>query len=166
VFHEFKRVLKPNGLLMFSTFGPDTLKELRSSWAEIDKRTHVHTFFDMHDIGDALIRAGLSGPVLDVEHFTLTYKDLHALMHDLKVLGASNVSMGRHRGLTGKTTLVKVAQAYERYRRDGVLPATHEVVYGHAWAPEHGARPQDGSTVATFPVARLTRTRRKGSSAQ
>ena len=156
-FGEFRRVLKPSGLLLFSTFGPDTLKELRASWATVDDKVHVHHFIDMHDLGDALIRAGFSSPVMDVENFTLTYRDLTSLMRDLKALGASNVSLGRRQTLTGKNAFGKVAGAYEAYRRDQCLPATHEVVYGHAWAPERHTRPQDGSTVASFPISRISR---------
>ena len=161
VFREFRRILKVDGLVMLSTLGPDTLKELRRSWAEVDDDPHVHAFVDMHDLGDALIRAGFSSPVLDVERFTLTYKDLYALMRDLKALGASNRSMARRRGLTGKTSLAKLQQGYEHHRREGLLPATYEVVYGHAWVPEQDTRPQDGSTVATFPLAELRRSRRE-----
>lgn len=161
VFREFRRALKVNGLLMFSTFGPDTLKELRLSWAEVDEAPHVHAFIDMHDIGDALIRTGFGSPVLDVEYFTLTYQDVYALMRDLKSLGASNRSLARRRGLTSRESLTKVIHAYERYRHEGVLPATYEVVYGHAWVPEYGTRPQDGSTVAIFPLAQLRRSRPK-----
>ena len=86
---EFRRVLKPGGLLMFSTLGPDTLIELRRSWAAADRYPHVHLFIDMHDIGDALLRAQLADPVMDTEHFTLTYQTVHSLLHDLKQLGAA-----------------------------------------------------------------------------
>jgi malonyl-CoA O-methyltransferase len=133
-FGEFKRVLKPGGLLMFSTLGPDTLKELRESWRAVDDDVHVHEFIDMHDVGDALLRAGLADPVMDVERFTLTYTDAFQLMRELKILGAHNAATERHHGLTGKARLQKMAQAYEDYRRDGLLPASYEVVYGHAWA--------------------------------
>ena len=155
VLEEFSRVLTTQGLLMFSTFGPDTLGELRASWAKVDKRVHVHGFADMHDIGDSLIRAGFSGPVLDVERFTMTYPDAYALMRDLKTIGAVNAAQGRHRGLTGKGQLTALVNEYERFRCDGVLPATFEVVYGHAWVPEAGVRAQDGSTVAAFPIEQL-----------
>jgi len=154
---ELRRVLKPGGLLMFATFGPDTLHELRRSWAEVDRNVHVHAFMDMHDIGDALIRAGFSSPVLDVERITLTYRDVYTLMRDLKNIGASNASAGRAPGLTGRHALASLQAAYEQHRADGVLPATYEVVYGHGWAPERDTRPQDGSTVATFPLSRLKR---------
>jgi malonyl-CoA O-methyltransferase len=133
LFAEFRRVLKPRGLLTFSTFGPDTLKELRTAWASVDGHTHVHRFIDMHDIGDALVRAGLSEPVLDVEPFTLTYDDVLALMRDLKAIGAHNAAAGRAPGLTGRGRLSAMSAAYERYRNAGRLPATYEVVYGQAW---------------------------------
>ncbi|MFO1436606.1 MAG: malonyl-ACP O-methyltransferase BioC [Gammaproteobacteria bacterium] len=154
---ELHRVLRPGGLLLFTLPGPDTLKELRASWAKIDDATHVNNFFDMHDVGDALVRARLSSPVVDVENLTMTYQDVFALMRDLKSIGVRNVNEGRPLRLTGKGRLQQLATNYEHFRRDGVLPATYEVVYGHAWAPEPGQRPQDGSTVASFPIANLRR---------
>lgn len=154
-FGEFRRVLRPEGLLLFSTLGPDTLTELRQSWAAVDRATHVNAFLDMHDVGDALVRAGLGGPVMDMERLTMTYPDPCAVMRDLKAIGAHNLNRGRPAHLTGKSRLRRVIEHYERWRRDGVIPATFEVVYGHAWSPSPGTRPQDGSTVATFPLSRL-----------
>ncbi|HVC28699.1 MAG TPA: malonyl-ACP O-methyltransferase BioC [Gammaproteobacteria bacterium] len=137
VFRELRRVLHPHGMLLFSTFGPDTLKELRSAWRTVDGFNHVNRFIDMHDIGDALIRAGFVEPVMDMEHMTLTYADARALMHDLKCVGAHNVTNGRARGLYGRKHMQQLMQAYERFRRDGRVPATYEVVYGTAWAPAY-----------------------------
>jgi malonyl-CoA O-methyltransferase len=132
-FDEIARTLQPNGLFMFSTFGPDTLKELRA--ATSNGHTHVSRFIDMHDIGDALTRAGFSAPVLDVEHYTLTYDDAKSVMKDLKSIGAHNATSGRARGLQGKGFLQSLTQNYERFRTQGKLPATFEVIYGHAWKP-------------------------------
>jgi malonyl-CoA O-methyltransferase len=132
-FADMHRVLEPGGLLMFSTFGPDTLKELRRAYERTDGRTHVNRFVDLHDIGDMLVHAGYADPVMDMEPFTLTYDDVRALMRDLKSIGAHNVTRGRPDTLSGKSLLTTVARNYEAFRRDGKLPATFEVVYGHAW---------------------------------
>ncbi|MEJ2515767.1 MAG: malonyl-ACP O-methyltransferase BioC [Gammaproteobacteria bacterium] len=134
VFTEFHRVLAPGGLLTFTTFGPDTLKELREAWGTVDGHTHVSRFVDMHDLGDSLVRAGFAEPVMDVEHLTMTYGSVRDLMRDLKAMGAHNATRGRGRGLTGRGRLAAVEAAYERHRRDGRLPSTWEVVYGHAWS--------------------------------
>ena len=136
-FAELQRVLSPGGLLLFTTLGPDTLRELRDSWQRVDAYSHVNVFLDMHDVGDELIRTRFADPVMDVERMTLTYPDVMRLMRELKQLGAHNVTVGRPRGLTGKTHLQRLIEAYERYRRDGLLPATYEIVHGHAWATSH-----------------------------
>ncbi len=142
VFAGFRRVIASGGLLMFSTFGPDTLKELRACWCVDEAHTHVNAFIDMHDIGDALLRAGFAEPVMDMEIMTLTYPDLHALMMDLKHIGAANLTQGRLRGLTGKARMQAVQAAYERYRLDDArLPATFEVIYGHAWVGQTPSMP-------------------------
>ncbi len=135
---EFRRVLRPGGLLMFSTFGPETLWELREAWAEVDGAVHVAPFYDMHDIGDALLRVGLADPVMDVDRMTVTYDTVDGLMRDLKLLGAHNVTRGRPKGLTGRGRMQRMRAAYARFRRDGRLPASYEVIYGHAWAPVTG----------------------------
>jgi len=149
-FKETHRVLKPGGLFSFSTFGPDTLKELRASTSADPDHVHVSRFIDMHDIGDALVRAGYSAPVLDVERFVLTYDDVRAVMHDLKAIGAHNAAAGRSRGLQGKGFLQKLTDNYEKYRKDGKLPATFEVVYAHAWKPEPKPQLLDGAIPVTF----------------
>jgi len=134
VFAEFARVLKPEGALFFSTFGPDTLKELRDSWASVDNASHVNRFLDMHNYGDALLQVGFSNPVMDVDRFEFTYNDAKQLMRELKQIGAHNLTAGRSRSLTGKGKFQAMLGAYEEYRSaDGLLPATYEVVYGHAW---------------------------------
>lgn len=135
-FSEMHRVLAPGGLLMFSTFGPDTLKELRAAFRSVDAHTHVHRFIDLHDIGDLLLACGFADPVMDMEVITLTYADVRDLMRDLKAIGARNMTCGRPATLAGKSLLARVAQNYEPERREGRLPATFEVIYGHAWKPQ------------------------------
>ncbi len=151
---EFHRVLQPEGLLMFSTFGPDTLKELRIATrgkeAGEGSFTSVSRFIDMHDIGDALVRAGFSAPVLDVERFTLTYDDVKSVMRDLKSIGAHNATDGRARGLLGRGFLQNLESNYEQFRVDGKLPATFEVVYGHAWRGKDKPKFDDGVSPVTF----------------
>lgn len=134
-FAGMHRILRTDGLLMFSIFGPDTLKELRQSFAQVDAFNHVNRFIDMHDIGDLLVHNGFSTPVMDMEYITLTYPDAVSIMRDLKAIGAHTVTQGRHQGLMGKNKWRKAISEYEKLRRDGKLPATFEVVYGHAWKP-------------------------------
>lgn len=143
---EFRRVLAPGGLLMFSTFGPDTLQELRAAYQGTDRYTHVNRFIDMHDLGDMLVHGGFADPVMDMEYVTLTYGDVRALMHDLKAIGAHNVTAGRRQGMTARASLAAVERNYETLRRDGRLPATFEVIYGHAWAPQPRTT-ADGRTI-------------------
>jgi malonyl-CoA O-methyltransferase len=130
---EIRRVLAPEGFFAFSTFGPDTLRELRTAWAAADGGTHVSGFRDMHDIGDAIARAGMSEPVMDVERLTMVYPDVKAITRNLKLIGAHNATATRARGLTGKGRWRAMADAYETQREAGLLPATFEVVYGAAW---------------------------------
>jgi len=134
-FAEMNRVLMPGGLLLFSTFGPDTLKELRAAFESVDRHTHVHRFTDMHDVGDMLVACGFADPVMDMEVVTLTYADVRELMRDLKAIGAHNMTRGRPSALAGKSLFAQVARNYEPARREGRLPATFEVIYGHAWKP-------------------------------
>jgi malonyl-CoA O-methyltransferase len=161
VFNEIARVLRPRGLFTFTTFGPDTLVELRAAWRVADEDSHVHPFTDMHDLGDGLVRAGFSEPVLDVSRYTLTYPDADALMRDLKAIGAQNASSGRGRGLTGRGRMQAMAAAYEPFRVRGVLPASHEVVFGQAWgAIEQPGSERDGEF--SFPVSDIGRREPRG----
>jgi malonyl-CoA O-methyltransferase len=147
---EVRRVLRPGGLFAFTTFGPDTLIELRTAWAAVDaEHSHVNTFLDVHDVGNAVMRAGLSEPVLDVERRLLTYVDALAVMRDLKSIGAHNVTASRPRGLTGRARWRRMIGAYEAMREEGRIPATYEVIYGAAWgaAPRPGLRTAGGEVL-------------------
>ncbi len=153
VFAETLRVLKQDGVVLFSSFGPDTLKELRASWQVIDDQPHVHTFMDMHDIGDLMIYAGLQEPVMSREEITLTYADVRAVMRDLKYIGASNALQTRNRGLTGRGKFQRLASAYDEWRLpDGHLPATYEIIYGTAWSGQ--TRQAGMATVAIEEIGR------------
>jgi malonyl-CoA O-methyltransferase len=148
-FKEVHRVLRPGGLFIFASFGPDTLKELRAASLGVDDHQHVNRFIDMHDVGDALVHAGFSNPVMEMENITLTYGDLPALLRDLKAIGAHTVLEGRRTGLMGKQAWRRLLLNYETFRQAGRLPATYEVVYGHAWA-EPARRLEDGRQVIEF----------------
>ena len=131
---EWQRVLKPQGLLMFSSLGVDSLKELRASWAMVDDQIHAHEFLDMHEVGDALVQAGFLNPVLDVEYYTLTYPDVALILQDLTATGSQNVDKRRRKTLTGKNRFAHFLKAYESWRNEQhLLPLTYEIVFGHAW---------------------------------
>ncbi|MCB1773964.1 MAG: malonyl-ACP O-methyltransferase BioC [Gammaproteobacteria bacterium] len=153
---DIARAVKPGGLLIFSSFGPGTLRELRTAWSEVDGHPHVHTFIDMHDYGDMLTASGLADPIMDVERMTLTYAEVGQLMREIKVIGAGNASVGRGRGLVGRERMARLHAAYERFRdADGRLPASYEIVHGHAWAPAQ--RQVDGEVRVAVDVLRRPR---------
>ena len=150
-FSGMARVLRSDGLFMFSTFGPDTLKELRAATSADPDHVHVSRFIDMHDIGDALVRNGFSEPVLDVELFVLTNDGVLDVMRDLKAIGAHNAALGRRRGLGGKGFLQGIIERYERFREQGKVPATFEVIYGHAWKAKRADLPAGLSPIKIYP---------------
>jgi malonyl-CoA O-methyltransferase len=156
-FGEVRRVLKPGGLFLFTTLGPDTLKELRQAFAGISGREHVNAFIDMHDIGDLLGASGFADPVMETEYLTVEYDEAMMLMRDLKGLGAANAGLDRGRGMFGKDHLKALFNAYEGYRRKGKLPATYEVIFGHAWVLE--GPPHQSGDEHVFPLQRLRRRR-------
>ena len=125
-FREFSRVLVPDGLVMFSTLGPDTLKELRAAGAD----SRVHAFIDMHDLGDMLVAAGLTSPVMEMEVLTIDYRSGARLLDDLRASGQTNARADRPRGLAGRRFGERLRAALEATPR-----ITYEVVYGHAWKP-------------------------------
>lgn len=134
VLREFVRVMRPGGLLLFASFGPATLRELALGWQAFDESPHVHRFIDMHDVGDAMMSAGLAQPVVDAETIRMEYVDFRGLLQDLRQTGAANADVDRRRGLTTPRQL----RALERsYRQQGFVQdrfvATYEIVYGHAW---------------------------------
>lgn len=156
-FNGFRRVLKPGGLLVCSTFGSETLQELRDAFAHADAVPHVSPFPQIAQFGDALMMAGFRDPVLDRDRFTLTYDDLPALMRELRAMGATNALQHRRHTLTGRARFTAAARAYEPLRRaDGKLPSTWDVIYAHAWAPPPGAPIRgQGEDIATVPLAKI-----------
>ncbi|MBT9521414.1 MAG: methyltransferase domain-containing protein [Dechloromonas sp.] len=148
---EAHRVLEVGGLLMFSTLGPDTLKELRSAFA--DGYAHTQRFADMHDLGDMLVGCGFADPVMDMEVITLTYDDVDAMFAELRAAGSSCAMKARRHGMTGRKSWENGKAAYEAMRKDGRLPATFEVIYGHAWKAEPKKTP-DGRAIVRFDLPR------------
>jgi len=162
LFGQLRRVLRPGGLMVFSTFGPDTLRELRAAWQAADDQAHVNQFIDLHDLGDLLLSLGFAEPVMDMEMFTLEYPDVLSLMRELKAIGAHNAAAGRHSGLTGKQRLQSMLSAYEQFRRGERYPATFEVVYGAAFGPAEGQPVRSpGGEIAEFSLDALRATRRR-----
>lgn len=137
-FSEVARVLRKGGVFAFSTLGPDSLATLRNAWDDIDEHIHVHPFADMHDVGDALVAAGLADPVLDVDRLTVTFTGVDGLYRDLSACGARNCLRSRRRSLTGKSRIRRVNERLAAEARGGRLSMELELVYGHAWG--RGAR--------------------------
>ncbi len=145
---EAHRVLEVGGMVMFSTLGPDTLKELRASLPPSDAE-HLHRFIDMHDLGDALVKAGFADPVMDMDMITVTYAGLDDLLNALRTSGSTNASTSRPRGLVGKGHWQHLRSHYEKLRKNDRLPVTVEVVYGHAWKAESKVA-DDGRAIVRF----------------
>jgi malonyl-CoA O-methyltransferase len=155
VFGELARVLKPHGLLTFTTLGPDSLRELRTAWD--DRHVHVHRFLDMHDLGDALMRAGFAEPVMDTERLTVTYRDLDALFRELKGSGSINAAAGRQRTLRSRERDARARAQYRTLEAGGLIPVTLEVVYGHAWAGVKAQRRGSSADVYKVPIGEIGR---------
>lgn len=163
LFAEWRRVLAPGGLLLCSTFGPETLHELREAFAQADDEPHVSPFAPIQTVGDAMLAAGFRDPVLDGDLFTLTYADAMTLMRELHAIGAGNALAQRRRTLTGKARLQRATAAYETFRTpEGVLPATYDVLYAHAFGPDPGQPRRGGrdGEIAAVPLARIPIRRR------
>jgi malonyl-CoA O-methyltransferase len=156
LFTEVRRVLKHPGLFLFSSLGPDTLKEVRRAWRVVDQFDHVHPFADMHNVGDALVKAGFADPVLDVEMLKINYRGVAQLVSDLRAVAATNHWPTRSRGLTSPRRWQHFTEALQR-DSEGRIPVSFEIVCGQAWSgiPARGVKLEDG--VASFPVSQLRR---------
>jgi malonyl-CoA O-methyltransferase len=133
IFAEVARVLRKDGLFVFATLGPDSLRELRRAWRVADEGEHINRFLDMHDLGDAAIRSRLRDPVLDVDRLTVTYNSHTDLFRDLTAMGARNSLRDRYRSLVGPGRFATMTDALDAVSRDGVISLDLELVYGHCW---------------------------------
>lgn len=134
IFQELCRVIRPDGLLMFSSLGPDTLQELRASWSKVDNYSHINDFTDMHDVGDKLMQAHFIDPVMDSENIVVKYPRVDLILQDLKKMGSHNLTAKKRRGLMNQSCINKFIDSFADYRLDdGFYPVTCEVIYGHAW---------------------------------
>jgi malonyl-CoA O-methyltransferase len=154
-FREAARVLRPGGLCMFATLGPDTLAEVRRAWARVDGRIHVHAAFDMHDLGDLAGAAGLKEPVLDVERISLTYADVRDLVADLRACGAVNTAPGRRTSLTGPARWRGFAEALDAQKQGGRFAVTVELIFGQAWGGAAERRRDRGAGEIVVPLNRI-----------
>ncbi len=153
VFAEWRRILRQDGLLMFSCFGPDTFKELRAAFAAVDNESHTLPFVDMHDFGDMLVDVGFSTPVMDMETLTVTYSSVEKLMMDVRAWGGNPLDT-RSRGLLGRRAWQRVVDILQQGRReDGTIPLTFEVIYGHAFRPASRIT-SSGESIVRFDLPR------------
>lgn len=142
LFAGIQQCLKEEGLLLFSSFGTDTLTELRQSWQGVDNKVHINHFEDMHEIGDVLINLGYHLPVMDAERITEYFPDVFRLMRALKIIGAHNVNSGRNKSLSGKQGFDSMKQNYEKLRNQKGLPLTWEIIYGIGWKKSLALKPE------------------------
>jgi len=161
-FHNLQKVLAPRGCFIFTTFGPDTLIELREAWLNVNESPRILPFFDMHDIGDALIRAGFVEPLMDREVITITYDNLPKLFSELRNTGLTNYLLDRERGLLGKNIFRQLLAAYQRDPVQNRYTVTLEVVYGLAWKSEVVSQQTVHDNEVHIPVSILTKKAPKG----
>lgn len=156
VFAEAQRVLRTPGLFLFNTLGPDTLKNLRRAWGSVDEAHHVHAFADMHNVGDALVKAGFREPVMDVENIDIRYKDIQRLFADLRTGAAVNRLVERRKSMTPRGLWNSMLAAAEQLRSaDGSFVAHVELITGQAWTGDAGPGVMMHDGEATFPISRL-----------
>lgn len=162
LFTELRRVLRPDGVLMFSTLGPDTLWELREARAALDERAQVVELSDMHDIGDELLAAGFRDPVMDVDRLRRGYADVRALLRATRAIGAPATAAGGPRGLAGRAALERLRAAWPACDDDGSLLASWEVVFGHAWGAHTPRAGTGDAREYHVPIESIGRARRAG----
>jgi malonyl-CoA O-methyltransferase len=149
--------MKPGGLVTFTALGPDSLRELRTSWSRVSDAIHVHRFIDMHDVGDALMRAGFAEPVMDTERLTVTYGSTDQLLAELRFSGSTNRASGRRRGLLSRGVNEAAVQRLDATREAASIPVTLEIVYGHAWVTQSTGASRSGTGSFSVPISRIGR---------
>lgn len=156
LFFELNRVTRPDGCLMFSTLGPDSLKEIRQAWAGLDSHAHTNPFVDMHDIGDWLLQAQWHDPVVDMSPLSVHYASVADLLRSLQAQGVKNIHPQRPAGLMGRQRWQAFCQALaEQATANGKIPLSYEVVYGQAWKGELAQRREGQDTY--IPLSQLRR---------
>jgi len=153
-FAEARRVLTADGVVMFSTLGPESLRELRLAWARADDAIHVHGFFDAQTLGDLAVAAGLEEPVLDVDRLKVSYAELSAAIRDLRAMGSTNTAGGRRRGLTGRGRWHRFVEALWQDQGEGRLALTVELIFGQAFGARR-SRPARGDGEIRVPADQL-----------
>jgi malonyl-CoA O-methyltransferase len=156
LFAEVARVLVDGGAFLFATLGPDSLQEVRAAFAAVDDHIHVHAAFDMHDLGDLALAAGLAEPVLDVDRIVVTYADVAGLARDLRAVGAVNVAGGRRRSLTGRRRWGRFVERLPR-GADGRLAVTVELILGQAFGRAVVAKRGPPAGEIRVPLSRIGR---------
>ncbi len=159
LFAEARRVLSPDGLILFSTLGPESLGEIRRAWLRSDDAIHVHAFWDMQTLGDLVVAAGLEEPVLDVDRIGVSYEGLSGAIRDLRACGATNTAGGRRRGLTGRGRWQAFVEALWRDQgagSQGRLSLTVELIFGQAFGSRAPSRTAPGGEVVV-PLDQLGR---------
>lgn len=155
VFTEWRRLLRANGMIIFSTLGPGSMTELREALNNANSQTQTLSFVDMHDYGDQLLQHGFTDPVMDQETITLTYKTPEQLLEEVSVLGG-NAHSARRAGLVSKAWYQRLVDALNAQRHlDGTLHLTLEVAYGHAWRANMTRNQRTGEV--SIPISSITR---------
>lgn len=129
VFEGFNHALKPGGQLVFSTFGPATLQELKQAWSEVDDYTHVNEFYTVDELTVFLQQAGFDDIQIESKCYLSNYQAVIELMRELKGIGAKNMLSGRNKNTTSKTQMQNMINAYEKYRINKLIPATYEIIF-------------------------------------
>lgn len=156
VLAEWRRILKPNGILLLNTLGPDTLKEVRLAGILVDHHVHVNRFIDPQLLSEALLKAGFADPIIDITRYNLQYASIPALLQDVKQNNFGNFALGRNHFLSGKSWKEKFIQALKKEAYDGeTFKLSLEVVSAHAFAAEPNTKSTNNKGEYQIPVSKI-----------